>query len=245
MKDLFDGLVSDKKYMKLKDGENRFRIVTDPISGWVDWKDKKPYRYRLDDKPKASFDVAFPMKPFLACYVWDYEKKDLFILELTQVSILKALRSLCESEDWGEFTAYDIKIKREGAGQQVKYVVEPVPPKPMAPGISDALQSAPVRLEALYEGKDPWLDLEAPEGQQKASVAPEAPPKAISAAQLEQLNKLIGTDLGLLANIEREYKIDSIENLPTTKFDDTVRRINEYNKRKVEKINNTAKERIA
>lgn len=247
MKDLFDGLVSEKKYMKLKEGENRIRIVIDPISGWVDWKDKKPYRSRLDDKPKASFDPATPMKPFLACYVWDYDKKGLYILELTQVSILKALKGLCESEDWGNFTAYDIKIKKEGSGNLTKYAVEPVPPKPMAPGIADALESTPVRLEALYEGKDPWTDLTAPEGQQKASIAVpvEEAPSAIGHEQAEALYELIGEDLGLIARIESELKIDTLYDLPLAKLEDVTKRVREYNKRKLEKINNTAKERIA
>ena len=160
MKHLFEGLVSEKKYMKLKEGETRFRIVQMPISGWLDWDDKKPHRYKLDEKPSKSFDPEKPAKPFLACYVWDYDKAGLYILELGQNGIIKTLKGFCESDDWGDLTGYDIKIKRTGTGVNTKYSVEPVPPKPMIPKITEALKASPVRLEALYEGKDPWLDLE-------------------------------------------------------------------------------------
>ena len=156
MENIFDGLITDKKYMKLKEGENKFRIAMTPISGWMQWKDKKPYRYKKDKKPAISFDDKEPLRPFLACYVWDYSINDLFILELTQTTILKALKSLLESEDWGDLTGYDIKIKRSGTGNMTKYLVEPNPPKPMLPAIKSALIAHPVRLEALFDGTDPW-----------------------------------------------------------------------------------------
>lgn len=189
MKHLFDGLVAEKRYMKLKEGETKFRIVQNPISGWLDWKDKKPYRYKLDQKPSSSFDPETPMKAFLGCYVWDYEKNALFILEITQVSILKALKGFCESEDWGDLTGYDIKVKRTGSGNTTKYFVEPVPPKPMGGKVLEALEASPVRLEALYEGKDPWSDLEGPVNSKTQNVENKS-----MMTPLEQLQDLLAAD---------------------------------------------------
>ena len=43
----FETLATEKSYInlsKLPEGEYRFRIVKRPIGGWIDWKDKKPYR---------------------------------------------------------------------------------------------------------------------------------------------------------------------------------------------------------
>lgn len=162
----FETLAVEKSYVnlsKLPEGEFKYRIVQRPIGGWIDWKDKKPYRYRPDSKPARSFDEEKPMKPFWACYVWDYQKEGLFILDVNQISIIKSLTDLGRDEDWGDFMGYDIKIKKQGTGKETKYSVNPCPHKPMNPAINDMVAAKPVRLEALYEGRDPWKDLEASE----------------------------------------------------------------------------------
>lgn len=156
-----EALKMEKSYInlsKLTEGEHRMRIVMRPIAGWIDWHDKKPYRYRPDDKPSHSFNEEKPIRPFWACYVWDYAKEGLYIMEIVQMSILKGLTALGQDPDWGDFTTYDIKIKKEGNGQQTKYSVNPVPHKPMSDKIKQALEDKPVCLEALYAGKDPWTD---------------------------------------------------------------------------------------
>jgi hypothetical protein len=162
----FESLRTERSYVnlsKLSEGEYKFRIVKRPIAGWVDWKDRKPYRYRPDAKPAQSFDDDKPMKAFWGLYVWDYTQDGLFIMEVTQVGIMKALTNLAMDEDWGDFTSYDIKIKKSGSGKETEYSVSPVPHKPMLEKISSALAKRPVNLEALYDGKDPWKDLDSSE----------------------------------------------------------------------------------
>jgi hypothetical protein len=159
----FDKLKTEKPYInlgKLAEGEHRFRIVQRPIAGWIDWKDRKPYRFKPEEKPKAPFDASKPVKPFWAIHVWDYAKEGLFIMEITQNSIRKALEMLALNEDWGDLTTFDFKIKKEGSGIDTAYSVIPIPPKPMSAAIKDSLETSKIRLEALYEGKDPWSDLE-------------------------------------------------------------------------------------
>lgn len=160
--DGYETLRSEKKYInlgKLPEGEIRLRIVQKPIAGWIDWKDQKPHRYKPNQQPKNSFDPEKPMRAFWAVYVWDYAREDLFVMEITQNTIKKSLEEYALNEDWGDLTQYDIKIKKEGTGKETKYTVIPIPPKPMAQEILMALEFTPVRLEALYEGKDPWKDL--------------------------------------------------------------------------------------
>ncbi len=162
----FEKLKTEKPYInlgKLSEGEYRFRIVQRPIAGWIDWLDKKPFRFMPDNKPKTSFDPAKPVKPFWAVYVWDYQKEGLYIMEITQNSIRKSLEMLALNEDWGDLTGFDFKIKKEGAGIDTNYSVIPIPPKPLSDYIRTSLESSKVRLEALYEGKDPWNELESPE----------------------------------------------------------------------------------
>jgi hypothetical protein len=159
----FDKLRTEKPYVnpgKLPEGEHRFRIVGRPIGGWIDWKDKKPYRYRPEAKPKASFDPNLPLKAFWALHVWDYAREGLFIMEITQNGIRKALEEYALNEDWGDLTLYDIKIKKQGSGKDTTYTVMPIPHKPMSASIKEAIESTKIRIEALYEGKDPWKDLD-------------------------------------------------------------------------------------
>lgn len=162
--------VSNSRYWKVKDmapGEHRFRIVQAPIYGWIDWKDKKPYRFRANKKPKEAFDEENPIKPFVACYVWDYSRKGLFVLEFTQKGIIMALEALSDSEDWGDLTGYDLKLYKEGAGQKVKYTLNPAPHKTMSDEIRAAMKAAPAILDALFSGGDPW--------NWTATAAPNAP----------------------------------------------------------------------
>lgn len=161
--DGFDKLQTEKAYIniaKLPEGEYKFRIVQRPIGGWIDWKDKKPYRYRPSEKPSTSFDPDKPVKSFWTMYVWDYANEGLYIMEVTQMGIIKNLTDLGTNEDWGDFTKYDIKIKKEGSGKETKYSVMPVPHKEMAPKIKEAMAKKPVNLETLYKGGDPWKDLD-------------------------------------------------------------------------------------
>ena len=157
-KDFKDSL-SNSRYWKVKDmpqGESRFRIVQPPIFGWIDWKDEKPYRYRHEKKPTQSFDADRPLRAFVSCYVWDYARKGLYVLEFSQKTIIVALDNLFASEDWGDITGYDLKLMKEGSGQKVKYALNPTPHKPLSDEIKAALKASPVQLEALFAGGDPW-----------------------------------------------------------------------------------------
>lgn len=167
----YEALKTEKAYLKMKDLKetgSRLRIVMQPIAGWLDWKDSKPFRFRPDEKPAKPFIAEKPIKPFWDLYVWDYDREKLFVLEITQMSILKSLTKIATDEDWGDFLKYDIKISREGSGIETRYVLTPLPPKPMSDKIIQALKDCPVRLEALYEGGDPWTDLQ-PQGVNKST----------------------------------------------------------------------------
>lgn len=158
-----DQLKTAKNYLKLsqlKEGENKIRFVKQPIAGWIDWNEKKPIRSLPENKPKKSFDPTKPFKAFWACYVWDYSNEGLYVLEITQAGVLNDLRTFAKDEDWGDLTGYDVKITKKGSGMETKYSLTPLPHKPMPLPATQALKDAPVRLEALYEGGDPWNDLE-------------------------------------------------------------------------------------
>lgn len=193
----YESLRTEKAYWKMsqmKDGDNRLRILGQPIAGWVDWIDNKPVRYRPDGRPPKAHDPEKPVRAFWAMHVWDYAREGLFILEITQSSILKALAALGNDEDWGDFTKFDIKVTKTGTGKDTRYQLTPLPHKPLAAKIMDAVKSQPVRLEALYEGRDPWKDFDAIEMDRGDDEADPIEPEISGMTRLEELRELLEMD---------------------------------------------------
>jgi hypothetical protein len=147
---------SSESYAKLQPGENRFRILSASIQGWEDWDNKKPIRYKYDEKPLTSIDPKMPVKHFWAMIVWNYNEEKIQILELTQATIRKALEKLCKDADWGEPYFYDIKISKEGEQKNTEYSISPLPHKQASDRIMDEYAANPCFLEALFTGEDPF-----------------------------------------------------------------------------------------
>jgi len=143
-------------YMKLIDGDNKFRILSAPILGWEDRQDKKPVRFRFDAKPTTSIDPEKKVKHFWAMIVWNFGSEDIEILEITQSSIKKALEALCSDEDWGAPYFYDIKVNRSGEALNTEYAVNPAPHRPLPSNIRVKFYEKRCNLEALFDGADPF-----------------------------------------------------------------------------------------
>lgn len=143
-------------YMKFENGENRFRILSKPIIGWLDWKDKKPYRFRMNEKPEKPFDPAKAVRHFWAMIVWNYKSGRIEVLEITQAGIQAAITNLFKDADWGAPYGYDIKVSRTGSGLETEYAINPVPHKATAQEIQDAFMSTAVDLERLFDGENPF-----------------------------------------------------------------------------------------
>jgi len=88
-------------YLKLQQGENKLRILSKPIIGWLDWKDKVPHRFGFKQKPEKPFDPSKPIKHFWAMIVFDYSDSQVKVLEITQQTIQKTIQDLAANEDWG------------------------------------------------------------------------------------------------------------------------------------------------
>lgn len=221
----YENLKTEKNYIKiskLSDGEHKFRIVSRPIAGWIDWLDKKPFRYRPSEKPKDSFDPTKKVKFFWTLYVWDYQQEDLYIMEITQIGIIRALENYALNEDWGDLTTFDFKIKKEGSGMDTEYTVIPVPHKPLSDKISKELSSKKVRLEALYEGKDPWSDLD-------LSSELFGNSGELTEKQLQKLNKLINEldDQEYVSTLEDFMNVASLDCILSKEYERTLRCLEE------------------
>jgi hypothetical protein len=174
-----DNYEKEKKisnYMKFGEGKNRFRIMSPAIIGYV-WFEKtkrddgsessKPVRVKTAkqvpiEKFKAK-DSRLRAKYFWAFVIWNYETEQLQILELKQSGLITSLEELVMSEAWGDPQKYDLTVVKRKTGSQpmdVEYSLIPDPPKKMEGGIVQFYNDSNIKLEALFEGKDPFDDSE-------------------------------------------------------------------------------------
>jgi len=165
----------DGNYMKFRDGENKFRILSPAITGWELWIDGKPKRYKeengvpLEDQEKADVDeyTGEPRlaKHFMAFVVWNRNaqpKPKIQILEITQKKVKSGINALNRSKDWGNpvgSKGYDILVTRTKTGEKamnVEYSIMPSPKKKLDEEILETYKKSDISLDALYDGDDPF-----------------------------------------------------------------------------------------
>lgn len=153
---------SPSNYMKLQEGENNFRVLSSAIVGFEYWNaENKPVRLQsapevLPSDIRMDKGVPSKVKPFWAFVVWNYETKQIQILELTQKSIMNAIKSVVDNKKWGNPQGYDITITKTGEGLDTEYSTMPNPHSELEQGIKDAFTAKPCSLNALFEGLDPF-----------------------------------------------------------------------------------------
>tara|TARA_R110002020_G_scaffold336149_4_gene551287 strand:+ start:1231 stop:1746 length:516 start_codon:yes stop_codon:yes gene_type:complete len=123
-------------FAKLDVGENRFRVLSPPTTGYVVWTDKKPTRYKdRSDVPAGSEDV----KHFWFLPVW--MDGSVRFLEMAQKTVIRDLAFLDSNEDWGDLTDYDVIVRREGEGMETKYHTAPCPKKAIVKEATDSWEA--------------------------------------------------------------------------------------------------------
>jgi len=157
--DNYEKPVSQSNFMRLEQGENRFRILSSAIVGWIDWKREgeknTPVRTK-DRQPNLNTDRQ--SRHFWAFVVWDYRDHKVKILEITQTTIQDAIYSLHANQDWGDPKNYDLIVKKTGEKMETVYNVIPVPPKKADQRIFDEYSKTKIDLNKLYSGENPFLD---------------------------------------------------------------------------------------
>ena len=218
-------------YMRFQEGENKFRILSQPIIGWEDWLDKKPIRYRFEDKPAKPIDAKKPVKHFWAMIVWNYQEEEIQVLHLTQSTIRKGLEALCNDEDWGAPYFYDLKVMKTGEGIETEYSLNPLPHKPLQPHIKDLFEQRKCNLEALFYNDDPFSKehVEFTPGiftqeQHSPSALNHNMPHRLSMDQAYELDMILGEcdekyKAWFFGNIKKQFNADTIADLPLEIFD--------------------------
>lgn len=149
------------QFMKLSEGKNRFRVLSDIRTGWEGWQNQKPFRQEGDtcDIDENAVDLNRSGRPninyFWVMSVWNYEEKRIQVLQITQKTIMGPLYELEENPDWGDLKGYDVEIFRKKEGDRTTYAVTPVPPKPVSKEIVEAYEENAPDLGKLFAGEYP------------------------------------------------------------------------------------------
>lgn len=143
-------------YFKPAKGENRLRIVTKPIVGYVDWdySGEKPQPVRTRELNTALNPERNKPKHFWA--MWVLHNGEVKVWEVTQSSIQDWILSLSKDEDWGNPMEYDIVVTRTGESMETKYTVVPKPKRDITEEEHEVLASSTLNLEALFDWGNPF-----------------------------------------------------------------------------------------
>jgi len=168
----YDKIATGDYMNKFENGPNRIRILDGPITGYEYWVDSSEYVRPRDQKIQkgdspvrdATFDdftveQRNAMRPFLAAVIWNYQAEKVQVMQIKQITIMRALEALALSESWGDVRDYDIVVTRTKTGNlptDVEYSVMPEPKAALIKEIKDSYDSDSIRLEALYAGEDPF-----------------------------------------------------------------------------------------
>lgn len=208
-------------YMKFQEGENKFRILSQPVLGWEDWHDKKPVRYRMDEKPLRSLDPKKPIKHFWAMIVWNYAEEEIQILQITQATIRKSLESLCADGDWGAPYFYDLKVIKTGEGMETEYVLNPIPHKKCPSHIEECFNQKKCYLDALFYGEDPFSkeNTSYTEGIFREEEVEPDEVKKMTIEQAEELKMILGDCSAsfrgwLYGELKQQYGISNLIDIP-------------------------------
>lgn len=149
---------STGNYFKFEQGANKFRIMSQPVMGWVYWtQDDKPKRLKQQPtETPEDLRNEEKIKHFWAFVVWNYKAKKLQILELTQASIMGPIQDFILNDEWGPPQDYDITVTKKGEKLDTEYSVAPSPHKEVPEEAKNARRTTKITLEALFDGKDPF-----------------------------------------------------------------------------------------
>jgi hypothetical protein len=158
----------DTKYLKFEKGETEFMPLDSAIVGYEYWNlDNKPVRSAEEFKTTPS-DIRTDkdgsiskIKHFWAFPVWDFQDKNVKVLEITQKTVMTAVRNYTKNAKWGSpIMKYSFTVTREGDGFDTEYSIMANPAEATIDyAITDAWEQAKADgfdITRIYEGGDPF-----------------------------------------------------------------------------------------
>lgn len=154
------------KYMRFKQGENRFRVLSSAIIGMEYWKEtkdgRKPVRYHMgEDAPIKELDVDKEGNKIMPKHFWSFvvfsrDSETIQILQINQRTIRDGISAYVKNDKWGSPLQYDLVISRDGEGMETKYSVIAEPKEELDEGITALYESMDIKLNKLFDGGDPF-----------------------------------------------------------------------------------------
>lgn len=145
------------KYARIEVGENRYRVLSEPITWRVYFNhEEKPIRVRtsqevnLKDVGEWRFWKQNPVH-FRTFIVWDYQHECVNILEISKKKVLDAFQKVLRDKDYADPTEYDIVITKEGLGRETTYLFRTGKHAPIPQDAIDKLSDCNINLERLFD----------------------------------------------------------------------------------------------
>jgi len=125
---------TSNNYLKFEDGDNKVRILDEAITGYK-FQTVDDVWHKTREMPKIEIGkvkedmFGGKIKFFSACPVWSYRDEEIKLMELTQISIMRAIEGYDQDPEWGDVQGYDLNIVRGKDGGKTAYAVKPSPNK--------------------------------------------------------------------------------------------------------------------
>lgn len=151
--------VSGGGFTKLETGDNRLRILSSPLMMWQEWREDKIIRHPYDpnNKPPKGPGQKDSVKHSWGLIVWNYQTKEIEVLELDKQEVISSLVTHSRDADWGHPKFYDIVINKSGSGLDTTYKLIAKPKSEPSSEIVDAYTATPIDLGNLLKGASPFL----------------------------------------------------------------------------------------
>lgn len=146
----------------------KLRVMSDFITGNSVWGENKEGK-RVCTKTRDGENIpvgaigtnkftGMPerIKQFVASVVYNYDTKQLEILETDKATIIEQLYALENTEEYGDLKGYDIKIGKNGQKTDTTYSVIGLPPKAVDTTILTEYKKSDINLEKLFTNEDPF-----------------------------------------------------------------------------------------
>lgn len=169
-------------YSKIEDGENTFRILSDPLIGrkyrttkWAkEWKQSTSLLVQ-DEKDIPWEDVIDGEYGKQCKYTWimvvrDYKKGGVSILEISTKKVLWQLLKQRKAKWFSDPTTYDITITKTWAKLQTNYDFTVSAPEPVTAEMKQALLENPIDLTKMLSWDNPYLDPKSPEASERRAL---------------------------------------------------------------------------
>lgn len=152
-------------FFKFENGENKLRIITNPVFLWVIWANGEAKRIPYLDaagkpveKPAKGAGDKDSVNFAWGVGVYNYKTRQVEVAEITQKGIQSQLESYSKNPAWGHPRNYNLNVSKKGGGLDTEYTVTVDPPSALPAEALQAVTDTPLDLNQLFvSGGNPFV----------------------------------------------------------------------------------------